>query len=259
VIWRLGVVGSPVAHSLSPTLHEAGLALAGLEGTSERVEFSSSSPAELRALMGERFDALSVTAPLKAVAAATCDALSDAARRTDSVNSLIVRDGQVEGASTDGDGFVAALEHEWGPVVAGAHALVLGSGGAARALVDALVRHGVASVVVEGRNASKVAELVARYERTSSALEQGQPLDLVVNTIPSGLRSGVEVAPGVHETTVAVDITYEPRATPWRSAYEAAGCRSQNGLAMLAFQAALQMQWWWGVALDGAALLEVLR
>ena len=63
---------------------------------------------------------------------------------------------------------------------------------------------------------------------------------------------------GVGPGTVAVDITYEPRVSAWRALYEQAGCRSANGLAMLAYQAALQMQWWWDVAIDGAALLEVI-
>jgi shikimate 5-dehydrogenase len=62
----------------------------------------------------------------------------------------------------------------------------------------------------------------------------------------------------VHPETIAVDITYEPRRSEWRVRYEDAGCRTMNGLAMLAFQAAIQMEWWWGVSLEGAQLLEVL-
>jgi len=57
---------------------------------------------------------------------------------------------------------------------------------------------------------------------------------------------------------VAVDIAYEPRMTPWRARYEAAGCASMNGLAMLVFQAARQMSWWWDRDVDGAALIEVV-
>jgi shikimate 5-dehydrogenase len=66
------------------------------------------------------------------------------------------------------------------------------------------------------------------------------------------------VLQGVHQETVAVDITYDPRVSSWRSLYDDAGCRTMNGLAMLAYQAALQMQWWWGVDIDGARLLEVI-
>ena len=106
VKWRVGVAGSPIAHSLSPALHEAGLRLAGLDGTSSRIELALEQAGDLRTLLRRDFDALSVTSPLKAVAVAMCDELSDVARRTESVNSLLARDGSVLGASTDGDGFV---------------------------------------------------------------------------------------------------------------------------------------------------------
>jgi shikimate dehydrogenase len=111
--WRLGVVGFPISHSLSPQLHEAGLALAGLEGTSERFELRENDASQLRSLMGGQFDALSVTMPLKMAAVQQCDSLDDVAQRTGVVNSLLARDGEVHGANTDGLGFVNAVETEF--------------------------------------------------------------------------------------------------------------------------------------------------
>ena len=67
-----------------------------------------------------------------------------------------------------------------------------------------------------------------------------------------------DVRGGVDADTIAVDIAYEPRISNWRALHDRAGCRSANGLAMLAYQAALQMQWWWRVPIDAAALLEVI-
>jgi shikimate dehydrogenase len=154
---------------------------------------------------------------------------------------------------------VAALEAGVGPVVADAHAVVLGTGGAARAVVEALVAHDVASVVVHGRNEERAEALASAYPNVFASSLVYRPVDLVVNTIPAAGR-GAEAAvlQGVHHETVAVDIAYEPRLTPWRALYEASGCRTMNGLAMLAYQAALQMNWWWGVALEGAQLLDAL-
>ena len=87
-----------------------------------------------------------------------------------------------------------------------------------------------------------------------------EDVDLVVNTVTAGGRDAeAAVLQGVHHETIAVDITYEPRNSAWRQLYSDAGCRTMNGLAMLAYQAALQMDWWWGVSLDGAALLEVVQ
>jgi shikimate dehydrogenase len=257
--WRLGVVGSPITHSLSPQLHEAGLRLAGLRGTSSRVEVRLEDAEDLRDLLGAQFDALSVTSPLKGVAFDISEVHTDAAERTKSVNSLLVRDGVLQGASTDGDGFVASLRHAYGPVVENAHVVVLGAGGAASGIVDALVHHGAASVAVLGRTASKAEALAGRYPNVFSSALVYRPVDLVINTIPIvGRVAEAAVLQGVHPETVAVDITYEPRESEWRLRYEDAGCRTMNGLAMLAFQAAIQMEWWWGVTLEGAQLLEVL-
>jgi shikimate dehydrogenase len=209
--------------------------------------------------MSSEFDALSITAPLKYEAFQRSHELSDVARRTQSVNSLLQRDGVLYGDSTDGEGFINALRAEFGSVVENAHAVVLGAGGAASAVVDALVHHGVNSVVVHARNEGKVEELRGRYQNVFSSSLVYRPVDLVVNTVPvAGRDVEAAVLQGVHHETVAVDITYDPRVSSWRTLYDEAGCRTMNGLAMLAYQAALQMQWWWGVDVDGAHLLEVL-
>jgi shikimate dehydrogenase len=259
MIWRLGVVGSPVSQSLSPQLHEAGLRLAGLEGSSRRVEVPLEDAALLSTLLDEEFDALSVTSPLKNAAARLCDQLSEVANRTQSVNSLLRRDGVVMGASTDGDGFVDALNAAFGEAVENAHAVVLGAGGAASSILDALIARGAASVVVHGRNEQKVEDLTGRYPNAYSASLVYRPVDLIVNTIPvAGRDAEAAVLQGVHPETVAVDITYDPAESEWRSRYGAAGCRTMNGLPMLAYQAARQMRWWWDVDVSGAALLEAL-
>ncbi|MGA7835573.1 MAG: shikimate dehydrogenase [Acidimicrobiales bacterium] len=257
--WRLAVVGSPVSHSLSPQLHEAGLRLAGLSGTSTRVELSLERAGELGELLATRFDALSVTSPLKRAAFELSSERSDAATRTQSVNSLVVRSGVISGASTDGEGFVASLTYEYGPVVDNAHVVVLGAGGAASAIIDALVQHGAASVAVVGRTESNVEALASRYSNVVAGALVYRPVDLVINTVPvAGRVAEAAVLQGVHADTIAADIAYDPRLSAWRQRYEEAGCRTTNGLSMLAFQAALQMEWWWGVTLEGAQLLEAL-
>jgi shikimate dehydrogenase len=259
MIWRLGVVGSPVAHSLSPQLHEAGLRLAGLEGTSTRVELGLGEASRLPAMLVAEFDALSVTSPLKRAAFELCDETSGVAQRTESVNSLTTRDGRVAGISTDGDGFLNALHATFGAVNENAHVVILGAGGAASAILDVVVPHDAASVVVHGRSEAKVDALVERYPNVFSSSLVYRPVDLVINTVPvQGRVAEAAVLQGVHPETVAVDITYEPRDSEWRARYRAAGCRTMNGLAMLAYQAAAQMKWWWDVDLDGAELLKVI-
>ena len=258
-MWRLAVVGHPIEHSLSPVLHGAGLALAHREGTSTRVDLPLDQAHTLASLLRDRFDALSVTMPLKYIAAGYCDDLDAVATRIGSVNSILVRDGRVHGASTDGAGFVDACRLEAGMDVGGRSAVVLGAGGAARAIVDALVVHGARHVTLVGRTPANVSLITDRYATVEPPGSYEGPVDLVVNTVPvSGRGEATVVVDGVHESTLAVDITYEPRVSAWSAAYDQAGCRSVNGLAMLACQAALQMQWWWDVQIDPRTLLEAI-
>ncbi len=255
--WRLGVIGSPIAHSLSPQLHEAGLAIAGVAGTSTRIEVASGDLARVAALLDD-YDALSVTMPLKTQVVGLCDELDETAARVRAVNSLLVRDGRVEGANTDGLGFVDALVGELGFDVKGRAVVVFGAGGAARAIVDALAASGARRIDVVGRTAASVLALAAAYDVVHEGVSGDEPADLVVNTTPV---SGRAIATPVvtKSAAVAVDITYEPRISPWLAQYEESGCRVVNGLAMLAYQAARQLSWWFEVPIDGAALLEAIR
>jgi shikimate dehydrogenase len=258
--WRVGIAGSPVAHSLSPQLHETGLRLAGLTGTSVRREIDLDHALDLTRLLGSEFDALSITSPLKRAAFDQCVDPSEVSIRTQSVNSLLMRDGVLCGDSTDGEGFVESLQDTFGPVVDNAHVVVLGAGGAASAIVDGLVDHGAQSLVVHGRSERNVDALVSRYANVYSSSLVYRPIDLIVNTVPeTGRPSEATVLQGVHPDTIAVDIVYDPRETEWRRRYREAGCRTMNGLPMLAYQAAIQMRWWWGVTLEGSQLLEGLQ
>ena len=257
--WRLGVAGSPIAHSLSPHLHARGLELAGLRGSSRRLELDSAAAATLRDVMGRDFDALSITMPLKAPAALLCDELDDRARALGVVNSLLWRDERLLGAATDGPGFVDSLAGEFGVDVENTYVVVLGSGAAAAAIIDTLVHEGVHTICVLGRNVERVAQLVSGYTNVFDRVVLYRPVDLIVNTTPSIDRTrDAAVTQGVARDTIAVDITYEPRRSAWLSLHAKLGCRHANGLAMLAYQAARQMNWWWGTSLRGADLLEAL-
>jgi shikimate dehydrogenase len=248
--WSVGVAGSPIAHSVTPALHEEGLRIANLQGTSERVELEREDASQLSTLLGDRFDALSITMPLKFVAGEYCDALDEVASRTGSVNSMLVRDGQ---------GFLDALAGELSFDVAGAQVVVLGAGGAARAIIDALVAADVSSVTVFGRTPGNVDFLTSLYDNVHDVAVPSCPVDLIVNTVPDeGRPDEAVLVEGVAPDTVAVDITYVPAPSTWLALHEQVGCRTQNGLAMLAYQAALQMQWWWDVEMDGASLLRAI-
>jgi shikimate dehydrogenase len=254
--WRLAVFGSPIQHSLSPVLHEAGLRAYGLKGRSERVEVGSHEVERVRELLTSTYDAASVTMPLKGAVLGIADQVDPVARECESANSLLRRDGVLEATSTDGAGFVGALASTWSLDVDGAHAVVLGAGGAASALVSALVRAGVSSIALHGRSEERVGRLVARYPNVVDHMVIYRPVDLIINTIPvDGREVAAAVMQGVTPDTAVVDIAYEPRESDWLALHRALGCRTMNGLAMLAHQAAAQMRWWWGGDLSGEDLI----
>lgn len=257
--WRLGVIGSPIAHSVSPQLHLAGLKYLGYHGHSERVDVDEAHAYRIRDVMGAQFDALSLTMPLKEVAATLCDELDERATALGVVNSLLWREGRLLGASTDGAGFIDSLHGEMGVDVTDMHVVVVGSGGAARAIVDSLVRESASSVTVLGRNPLTVQQLVDAHPRVVDHSLIYRPVDLIVNTTPSSTRDDQSaVMQGVSRDTIAVDITYEPRESPWLALHAELGCANRNGLAMLAYTVARQMNWWWNSDIPGSFLLPAL-
>jgi len=255
--WKVGVVGDPVAHSLSPQLQEAAMQIAGLDGSASRVQISGSQLDELVNAITNEFDALSVTMPLKPLATTVCDHLDAAAERTGMVNSLLRKDGQIYGACTDGEGFVRSVMSQFDFDFTNAHVVVIGAGGAATGIIDALQNSNAASITVLNRTSSKIDALASKYEKVTHALPTS--IDLLINTIPVAGRVAPTIVPGISEKTICVDITYSPLVSDWLSFFRSEGCQTSNGLAMLAHQAALQFKFWWNIDIDGDDLLEVIK
>jgi shikimate dehydrogenase len=257
----VGVIGSPIAHSLSPVLHHAAFAALGLGDTwrSQAFEVASGQAGDaLEAMRTCDFTGLSVTMPHKADVAALVDARSEVAERLSAVNCVVHRDGALEGVNTDGEGFVASLDRGAGFSPAGRRCLVIGAGGAARAVVLALAEAGAADVAVLNRTASRAVEAAALAESVGRAIELNDDAevaqaDLVVNATPVGLLGATErtwlVDPGLfHEGQVVADLVYVPRPTDWLARAGTAGATTVDGLGMLVHQAAAQITLWTGMA-----------
>jgi shikimate dehydrogenase len=252
----VGVMGEPVGHSLSPLLHNAAFDALGLDWVS--VGFPVPAGAVRDALAGIRalgVVGLSVTMPHKHDAAAEVDECTPVARRLGAVNCISRRDGRLVGDSTDGPGFVAALHRGIGFDPAGTRCVVLGAGGAARAVVLALADAGADAVVVVNRTAARA---VAAAELAGDAGSVGVPLDvagadLVVQATPVGMALGAEsdellpfdpdlLRPG----QVVADLVVHPLETPLLRVAAERGARPLNGLGMLVHQAALALERWTG-------------
>lgn len=257
--WNLGVIGSPISHSLSPELQLEALKIAGLTGTSQRYEVSEADFPAFIATASESFDGLSVTAPLKTLAFERVSEVTESARAAEAVNSLRFEDGKIIGNNTDGEGFLSAATARFNIDFSGAHVAVLGAGGSARAIIHALVKAGVASIAVHGRSEANVERACKPYSNVYGFSLVYRPVDVIINTIPSASRiPEASVLQGITPDSFAIDITYEPRMSEWLSTYERFGCQTDNGLRMLSHQAAAQMQWWLGREFDGEMLLKVI-
>ncbi len=260
----VGVIGSPVARSLSPVLHNAAFAALGLADGWRSFAFEIA-PGQvagaLEAMRRAGITGLSVTMPHKADVAALVDECSDVARRLGAVNCVVNRDGSLFGTNTDGEGFVSSLARGAAFDPEGRRCVVVGAGGAARAVVLALAVGGAARVAVVNRTPERAYEAADLAGAVGSVvpLTEGSiaeavvEADLVVNATPVGM-AGV-AAPGVWLVPpgllgpgqVAADLVYAPRLTPWLAEAAASGATALDGLGMLVHQAAAQLVLWTGV------------
>jgi shikimate dehydrogenase len=247
----VGVIGDPVRHSLSPLLHNAAFDAMGLDWVSVAFEVPGGQGAA--ALTGARalgLAGLSVTTPHKETAFANVDERTPVASRLGAVNCVVARGGKLVGDSTDGAGFLAALRRGCGFEPAGRRCLVLGAGGAARAVVLALAEAGAAQVSVLNRDASRAqaaVELAGPAGRVAAPADLARA-ELVVQATSVGLEDGV-LHPLVEVSLLGpgqtvVDLVYHPARTALLEAAEAAGAVTANGLGMLVHQAALAIERW---------------
>ena len=262
-----GVVGSPIAQSLSPVMHGAWIRAAGLDAVYAPFEttpggFSSF----IQGLRRASLVGLNVTAPFKGQAARLADVRSQEVSLTGSANLLLFRGGRIEAHSTDGVGLIWALTTAG--LEAPERAVIMGAGGAAAAALPALSRWGVREIIVAARRPSTAGWLrnvaagvsVAPWEDLPDAVA-GAPL--LINATPMGLHgsSSPEVplermAPGA----AVMDMVYRPLETPLLRAARAAGLRPIDGLDMLIGQGRPSFEALFGqppdVRLDIRALLE---
>jgi 3-dehydroquinate dehydratase/shikimate dehydrogenase len=250
-----GILGKPVAHSISPAIHNAAFRAAGVDAAYVPLEAADFDDflafADAIGLRG-----VSVTAPYKVAAferADECDAVS---RRIRSVNTLRRENGRWLGCNTDVAGFLAPLEH--GHTVKGSRATVLGAGGAARSVAMALTSAG-ARVTVSARRRSQAEEVSQLTGSTVADWPPPPEWDLLVNATPIGTH------PRAHETPLAgplpsrgtvYDLVYNPRRTRLLEEAARAGCPTIGGLEMLLGQAHAQFEWWTGLKPNERAMSD---
>ena len=250
---RAAVIGSPVIHSLSPLLHNAAFNSLGMDWEYLALEITESELDEVLAQMRSgNLGGLSVTMPFKTRVASLVDECTSTAEKLSAVNCVVANEKGLIGHNTDGDGFLNGLIHEAQFDPKGKKVAVIGAGGAARAVIEALARSGAASIMVVNRTPAKAesaADLAGEVGAVGT-LEDISGADLVVNATSIGMKdSQVDIPCSVdllHSSQLVVDLIYHPLETRWISLAKQKGIDSYNGVSMLLFQAAEAFTLWTG-------------
>jgi shikimate dehydrogenase len=248
------VLGFPVAHSLSPVIHNAAFAALEMDWTYVALPVEPGTvPVAVAGLRALGFAGANVTMPHKEAVADAMDELTDDAQRLRAVNTIELRGGALVGHNTDAPGFARFLESDAGFDPAGRTALLFGAGGAARACALALARAGLTRIVValrEPARARPLADALDGYPVVVEAVGFDDAArveaDLVVNGTPLGAHGETIPLLAVGPDSVVVDLLYRPASTPLQQAARAIGAKAFGGLGLLLHQAALSFELWTG-------------
>ena len=264
---RCAVLGSPIAHSLSPVIHTAAYERLGLDWTYDAIEVGQEGLAGFFGRLDGSWRGLSLTMPLKRAALPLLDDVSPTAATVGAVNTVLLERGRRSGDNTDVPGLVRALAEQG--ATAASSAVVLGTGATAASAIAALARLGVDRVSVRGRNAHSAAAL-ARWAASLGVTAAATPLgdavtdraDVLVSTVPAAAVEHV-VDRLVAQADVVADVGYHPWPSTLLVRAKAAGRVTVTGLDLLAHQAVLQVRAMTGgdVAVDALrdAALAALR
>ena len=250
----LGIIGWPVRHSLSPTIHNAAFAALELDWVFVPLPVPPGEAGEaLSGLRALGFAGANVTMPHKTDVADAVDAVTDDARRLRAVNTIVVRADGLDGHNTDAPGFDRFLRRDAGFDPEGRSALIYGAGGAARACALALARAGAERISVAARDPAATDGLRQACDGLDVGLAvvgfDGAPAraaDLVVNATPLGIDGETLPLPPLSADTLVVDLLYHPAVTPLQVSAREAGAAVFGGLGLLLHQAALSFELWTG-------------
>jgi shikimate dehydrogenase len=249
-----GVIGWPVAHSLSPAIHNAAFAALGLDWVYVALPVPPGMvPEALAGVRAMGIAGANVTMPHKTAVAEGVDELSDDARLLRAANTVVVEGDRLIGHNTDAPGFDRFLRRDAGFDAAGRTALLYGAGGAARACALALARAGLTRLVVAARTparAAPVAEVLdgRPTEMVAIGFDEApdHQADLLINATPVGAAGESLPLPAIGPDTCVVDLLYHPAQTPLLQTARAAGADAHGGLGLLLHQAALSFELWTG-------------
>ncbi len=274
----LGLFGHPVEHSISPLIHNQALKKHNLNFV--YLAFDIKPEAVQSAVAGIRsfgIKGVNVTIPHKKKVVEYLDIVEDTAQKLKAVNTIVNDEGCLKGYNTDIAGFQRMLEKDGQFIIKGKKVLIIGAGGAARAVCSALCEKDAAELYIINQTPEKALRVVEKWSATYPEIEFGggglteefygpllEKVDLVVDTTPVGMEPNVEQPPviktgNIHSGQLVVDLVYNPRETTILQEASKKGARTLNGLPMLLYQAAESFHLWTGVYPDVEGWYDLLK
>lgn len=258
----LAVIGHPIQHSLSPVMHNAALRALSIDAVYTAYDVSPERLADaVQAMRTLEFRGFNVTIPHKEAMLGLVDECTERAVRIGAVNTVYQQDGRWIGDNTDGVGYMTSLraELQFDPIHK--RAAILGAGGAARSIADALLAQGLDELYLLNHHREKAEDLARHLEQhhrqgliRAGGIEDWprQGVDLLVNTTPVGMAGHLEQqlplpAELLGQQMIVSDVVYRPLFTPLLAAAKVAGAMTHSGLGMLVEQGALAFALWFGV------------
>jgi len=255
---KTGLIGHPIAHSKSPLIHGFWMKEHGIDGTYELFDVEQTDlGALIERLISENYDGFNVTVPHKENIMPFCDTLDDNARQIGAVNTVKIIDGKLHGYNTDAYGFTQNLKESIPDLdLNNKTALVLGAGGAARAVIQGLKNEGIGKIYLSNRTIEKAQQLQNDFGDIIEVVEwdtntnKNSDLNLLVNTTSLGMVSKADLEfdmSDLNENVVVNDIVYNPLQTKLLMNAERVGLKTVTGIGMLLHQARPAFELWTGI------------
>ena len=255
---KVCVIGWPIKHSRSPLIHNYWLKKYDVDAVYEKLAIEpDKAPNFISTLANSAYIGCNVTIPHKEAAFGAVSSRDQIARRLGAVNTVYLRDSQVCGTNTDGEGFLTHLKTKFPEFASpGSKVIVVGAGGAARAIVGALHDADVARIGIRNRTTERVRDLEVLYGKAihhieDSALDESlEDCDLLINTTSLGMENQPPLAldtRALNRRAIVADIVYSPLMTPLLRQAEIRGNPFLDGLGMLLHQAVRGFELWFGI------------
>ncbi|MFS0668897.1 shikimate dehydrogenase [Peribacillus frigoritolerans] len=266
-----GVMGDPIAHSMSPDIHNDAFEKENIEAVYHHFHVTKEGLNDaVKGMKALGIEGFNITIPHKTSIIPFLDEVDELAQAIGAVNTVVNKNGRFIGYNTDGKGFFKSLCDEISGDIKAKKTLVIGAGGAARAIYFTLVKEGVKQVDIANRTKERAAQLVSDcpYDKVSKALsiieaeESLSQYDLIIQTTSSGMSPELDHSPlkvdQLKTGAIVSDIIYNPLQTKLLREAGEKGAETQNGLGMFINQAALAFEIWTGIMPDTARMTDIV-